>query len=52
MHKWKTGKLKSGSGKPVRQKKQAAAIMLSEKRKEQANGGDYPEKKGSTLYGD
>ena len=33
MHKWKTGKLKSGgSGKTVKSQKQAVAIMLSEKR--------------------
>lgn len=40
MHKWKTGKLHSGSksGPPVHSQKQAVAIMLSEKRK--ANEGD------------
>jgi hypothetical protein len=44
MHKWKAGTLKSGgSGKPVKSQKQAVAIMLSEKRKEDANGGKYPE---------
>ena len=33
MSKWHSGKLKSGgSGKPVRNQKQAVAIMLSEKR--------------------
>ena len=33
MHKWKTGKLKSGgSGKTVKSQKQAVSIMLSEKR--------------------
>jgi uncharacterized protein DUF6496 len=34
MHKWKTGKLRSGGpgGKIVRNQKQAIAIMLSEKR--------------------
>jgi len=47
MHKWKTGKLHSGgpSGPAVTNLKQAVAIMLSEKRKEKANGGVYPEKK-------
>ena len=44
MSKWKAGTLKSGgSGKPVKSQKQAVAIMLSEKRKEDANGGVYPE---------
>jgi hypothetical protein len=35
MHKWKHGKLHSGSksGPPVTSQKQAIAIMLSEKRK-------------------
>lgn len=32
MHKFKSGKLKSGSGKKVKSRKQAIAIMLSEKR--------------------
>jgi hypothetical protein len=38
MHKWKHGKLHSGSkkGPVVRNQKQAVAIMLSEKRKEKA----------------
>jgi hypothetical protein len=47
MHKWKAGKLHSGgpSGPAVTNLKQAVAIMLSEKRKEKANGGVYPEKK-------
>ena len=46
MHKWKTGKLHSGSkkGPVVHNRKQAIAIMLSEKRAEKANGGKYPEK--------
>ena len=46
MHKWKTGKLHSGSktGPEVKSQKQAVAIMLSEKRAEQAHGGKYPEK--------
>ncbi len=46
MHKWKTGKLHSGSksGPKVKSRKQAIAIMLSEKRTEDANGGHYPGK--------
>lgn len=52
MHKWKSGRLHSGgpSGPRVKNQKQAVAIMLSEKRKEQANGGVYPERvrKGKT----
>jgi hypothetical protein len=44
MHKWKTHKLKSSSGQPVTSQKQAVAIMLSEKRAEDKNGGKYPEK--------
>jgi hypothetical protein len=46
MHKYKAGTLKSGSGQPVKSRAQAVAIMLSEKRKEDANGGKYPEKVG------
>ena len=47
MHKWKTGKLHSGSSKgpKVKSQKQAVAIMLSEKRTEAKHGGVYPEKK-------
>lgn len=47
MHKFKTGKLRSGSkhGKLVKSRKQAIAIMLSEKRAEDKHGGKYPEKK-------
>jgi hypothetical protein len=42
MHKFKTGKLKSGgSGKPVTNRSQAIAIMLSEKRNEAEHGGEY-----------
>ena len=46
MHKWKTGKLHSGgkSGPRVKNRKQAVAIMLSEKRAEARHGGKYPEK--------
>jgi hypothetical protein len=40
--KFKAGTLKSGgSGKPVTNRKQAIAIMLSEKRNEAAHGGTY-----------
>jgi Family of unknown function (DUF6496) len=48
MHKWKTGQLHSGSkkGPKVKNQDQAVAIMLSEQRKEKANGGRYPEKLG------
>jgi len=47
MHKFGAGKLHSGgpSGPAVTNLKQAVAIMLSEKRKEKANGGKYPEGK-------
>ena len=47
MHKFKTGKLRSGSkqGPKVKNRKQAIAIMLSEKRAEGKHGGKYPEKK-------
>ena len=42
MHKWKAGQLKSdGSGKPVKSRSQAIAIMLSEKRKAQAGKKEY-----------
>jgi hypothetical protein len=42
MHKWKAGTLKSGgSGKPVRSRQQAIAIMLSEKRKAQGGKTEY-----------
>jgi hypothetical protein len=46
MHKWKTGKLRSGSksGPKVKNQKQAVAIMLSEKATEKKHGGKYPEK--------
>ena len=51
MHKFKAGSLKSGgSGKTVKNRKQAIVIMLSEKR--QASGGkkEYQSKK-SNFYG-
>lgn len=40
MAKWKAGKLRSGgpSGPPVKNQKQAVAIMLSEKRNEEETG--------------
>jgi len=46
MHKWKKGKLKSGSkkGKTVKSHKQAVAIMMSEKRNEDKHGGKYKHK--------
>ena len=51
MHKFKHGKLHSGSktGKPVKSRKQAIAIMMSEKRKEGKHGGKYPEKKAKSA---
>jgi len=47
MHKWKHGKLHSGSksGPVVKNRAQAIAIMMSERRAEQKHGGKYPEKK-------
>ena len=47
MHKWKGGKLHSGSkgGPKVKNRKQAVAIMLSEKRNEGKHGGKYKEGK-------
>ncbi len=42
MHKWKAGALESGgSGKPVKNQKQAVAIMLSEKRKADSGDEEY-----------
>lgn len=43
MHKYKAGQLHSGSpgGKVVKNRKQAIAIMLSEKRNEAEHGGQY-----------
>ena len=50
MHKWKAGALKSGgSGPPVRNQKQAVAIMLSEKRKADAGDEEYKPAKGSMI---
>lgn len=46
MSKWKAGALKSGgSGRPVKNQKQAVAIMLSEKRAAK----DKPEYRGSMI---
>lgn len=33
MHEWKSGKLKSGSGKKITSQKQAVAVALSEARR-------------------
>lgn len=47
--KFKRGKLRSGSkkGPRVKNRQQAIAIYLSEKRKERTNGGKYPDRKKS-----
>jgi hypothetical protein len=47
MHKFKHGKLHSGSksGPQVKSRKQAVAIMMSEKRNEKKHGGKYKEGK-------
>ncbi len=49
MHKWKAGKLKSGSGGKVKNRKQAVAIMLSEERNEAKHGGVYRDKPKNVL---
>jgi len=41
LHKWKAGTLKSGSGEPVKDQKQAVAIMLSEKKKAAEGNSEY-----------
>jgi Family of unknown function (DUF6496) len=47
MGKWKAGSLKSGgSGSPVKNRKQAIAIMLSEKRKADSGDEEYKPKPG------
>jgi hypothetical protein len=48
LHKFKHGELHSGSkkGPKVKNRKQAIAIMMSEKRSEGKHGGKYPEKNG------
>lgn len=46
MSKWKKGELRSGgSGKPVKDQKQAVAIMLSEKRKAAQGKREYKSRK-------
>lgn len=47
MHKYKKGKLRSGSktGPKVKSRAQAIAIKMSEERKEKAHGGKYPHRK-------
>jgi hypothetical protein len=49
MHKFKEGKLHSGSkkGKKVKSRKQAIAIMLSEKRKAKEGKKEYDSRKGA-----
>lgn len=50
MRKWKSGTLKSGgSGPPVRNRKQAVAIMLSEKRKADSGDSEYQAKTKGPL---
>lgn len=44
MHKFKHGKLKSGSGDKVTNRKQAIAIMLSEKSKAKGGKKEYKSK--------
>lgn len=53
MGKWKAGELHSGGprGPVIKSQKQAVAVMLSEKRKEQKHGGKYPEPKHK-FYGE
>lgn len=41
MKKWGAGTLKSGSGEPVKDQKQAVAVMLSEKRKAESGKEEY-----------
>jgi hypothetical protein len=43
MHKFKHKTLKSSSGAKVKNRKQAIAIMMSEKRNESKHGGKYKE---------
>jgi Family of unknown function (DUF6496) len=49
MHKYKHGKLHSGSkkGPVVKDRAQAIAIKMSEERAEKKSGGKYPEKKSA-----
>lgn len=46
MHKWKAGTLKSSSGQPITNQKQAVAVMLSEKRAAQKGKKEYQPRKG------
>jgi Family of unknown function (DUF6496) len=51
MSKWKSGTLKSGgSGKPVKSRQQAIAIMLSEKRAAQGGKSEYAATPGLQAY--
>jgi hypothetical protein len=50
LHKFKAGRLRSSSGKKVTSERQAIAIMLSEKRNEQAHGGHYREGRMSARH--
>jgi hypothetical protein len=52
MDKWKEGHLRSGNkqtGKPVKNQKQAVAIMLSEKRKAEDGKSEYKARKAPGL---
>lgn len=51
MHKFKHGKLHSGSkkGPKVKNRKQAIAIMMSEKSKAEAGDKEYQPKKGISV---
>jgi len=52
MHKFKSGSLKSGgSGKPVKNRKQAIAIMMSEKREAQGGKKEYQSRGKQALDG-
>lgn len=52
MHKFKHGSLKSGgSGKPVKSRKQAIAIMMSEKREAAGGKEEYKSKGSKALAG-
>lgn len=54
MGKFRQGALHSGSpnGPVVKNRAQGIAIMLSEKKKEQQNGGEYPEGGRRRYYGE
>lgn len=51
MSKWKSGDLKSGSGGPVNNQKQAVAIMLSEKAKAMSGNKEYQSRKSKKFGG-